>query len=97
MASTEPPVCVLCVALSLKRCPALHRGAVAVRVRECPIAGVRGAIYQRGLFGPTPVSAANVTYEDPDIRWTVASALIRELKGCALISLEELIAQHAAA
>ncbi|KJK43702.1 hypothetical protein UK23_32220 [Lentzea aerocolonigenes] len=92
MASTEPPACVLCVAISLKRCPALHRGAVAVRVRECPIAGVRGAIYQRGLFGPTAVSAANVAYEDPDICWTVASALIRELKGCVQISLEELIA-----
>ncbi|GLZ32072.1 hypothetical protein Lesp02_42600 [Lentzea sp. NBRC 105346] len=97
MASTEPPVCVSCVAISLKRCPALHRGAVAVRVRECPIAGVRGAVYQRGMFGPTAVMAANVTYDAPEIRWTVASALIRELKGCALVSLEDLVAEATSA
>lgn len=91
MASVEPPICVPCVPISLKLCPALRRGAVAVRTREFEVAGVRGALYRKGASGPVAVEAANVSYDDPDIRWMVASALIRELRGCTLVSIEELI------
>lgn len=90
MASVEPPVCVSCVAISLKLCPALRRGAVAVRVREFEVAGVRGVLYRKGVVGPVAVEAANLSYGDADIRWVVASALIRELRGCTLVPIEEL-------
>jgi hypothetical protein len=52
MASTEPPICIPCVATSLRLCPALRQGAVALRVREFEVAGVRGALYRSGVHGP---------------------------------------------
>lgn len=90
MASVEPPICVPCVPTSLKLCPALRRGAVAVRVREFPIAGVRGALYRTGLLAPVAVEAVNLPYDDPAVRWIVASALIRELRGGTLVPLSEI-------
>jgi hypothetical protein len=90
MASVEPPVCMACVAVSSQLCPALRRGAVAVRVREFPIAGVRGALYRKGAFAPVAVEAVNLSYDDPAVRWTVASALVRELQDCSVVPIEEL-------
>jgi hypothetical protein len=89
MACTEPPICLRCVPLSLRLCPALRRGAVAVRVREFEVAGVRGALYRQGANAPVAVGAANLAYDAPDIRWLVASALIRELRGCTFVPLDE--------
>ncbi len=85
MGCNEPPVCVPCVPLSLRLCPALRRGAVAIRAREFDVAGVRGALYRAGT-----VEEASHAYDDPDVRWLVASALIRELHGCTFVSLGEL-------
>jgi len=90
MASTEPPICAGCVAISLRRCPALQRGAVAVRVREFAIAGVWGALYRPGAFAPVPLRASRVAYGDPETRWIVATALIRELRGCTFVPFDEL-------
>jgi hypothetical protein len=38
--------CAWSVRLSVRLCPALRRGAAAVRVREYPVVGVRGAALQ---------------------------------------------------
>lgn len=92
MASVEPPVCAGCVPIAMRRCPALQRGCVAVRVRQFAVAGVRGTLYRPGVFGPAPVKAAQLAYGDPLTRWMVAVALIRELRGCSFVSLEELCA-----
>ncbi len=89
MGAVEPPVCAACVALSLRLCPALRRGAVAVRAAEFEIAGVRGALYRKGDVDRGPVAAAIVTYDDPDVRWIVASALVRELRSCSVVPFEE--------
>ncbi|MFJ5992959.1 hypothetical protein [Lentzea sp. NPDC092896] len=90
MASVEPPICPRCVAISLRRCPALQLGAVAVRVRDFAVVGVRGMLYRPGTFAPTPIAATQLDYGDPKIRWTVAVALIRELRGCSIVTLDEL-------
>lgn len=90
MASVEPPTCASCVAVSVRLCPALRRGAVAVRARRFDVAGVRGALYRRGLVAPVAVGAANLSYDDPNVRWLVASALIRELRDCAIVAFEEI-------
>lgn len=90
MASVEPPVCAPCVAVSLKFCPALRRGAVAVRVREFPVVGVRGVVYRKGVVAPVAVEAANLSYDDPAVRWMVASALVRELQDCTAVPIAEL-------
>jgi len=90
MASVEPPICVPCVSVSLRLCPALRRGAVAVRVREVPIAGVRGVRYRKGLIAPVAAEAVTLPYDDPAVRWMVASALVRELRGGTLVPLSEI-------
>jgi hypothetical protein len=90
MASVEPPICARCVALSLRRCPALQRGAVAIRVRKFAVAGVWGTLYRPGMFAPVPVEAVQLAYGDPKTRWMVAVALIRELRGCSFVPLDEL-------
>lgn len=90
MGAVEPPVCMPCVELSLRLCPALRRGAVAVRVGECEIVGVRGAVYRRGEVGRVPARAAILAYDDPEVRWIVATALVRELRCCTVVPFEEL-------
>lgn len=93
MACVEPPICAPCVAVSLRLCPALRRGAVAIRVRECLIAGVRGVLYRQGTRAPVAVKDSNFAYDDPDVRWVLASALIRELRGCVIVPFDELAGQ----
>lgn len=90
IASVEPPVCAACVPIAMRRCPALQRGAVAVRAREFPIAGVRGTLYRPGMFGPVAVEAAQLAHGDPLTCWLVAAALIRELRECSFIPFDEL-------
>lgn len=89
MASVEPPVCLRCVPVARQLCPALRRGAVVVRVREHPIAGVRGVLYRHSVLAPTAAAAGNFTYDDPVVRRVLASALIRELRGCTVVPLDE--------
>lgn len=89
MASTEPPICLSCVSVARRLCPALRRGAVAVRVRHFPIAGVRGAWYRPGALVPVAARADNFAYDDPSVRRVLASALIRELRGCAIVPIAE--------
>lgn len=91
MTCNEPPICVPCVAVSLKLCPALRRGAAAFRAREFAVVGVRGALYRANTFAPVAIREASLAYDDPNVRWLVASALIRELRECTLVPLEELI------
>lgn len=87
MAATEPPVCLPCVPVALRSCPSLQRGAVTVRVRHCPIAGVRGVLYRAGALAPTAATADNFVYDDPLIGRVLASALVRELRDCATVRL----------
>jgi hypothetical protein len=90
MASVEPPVCLPCVSVARRLCPALRRGAVTVRVKECPVAGVRGTLYRESVLAPTAVTAGNFAYDDPAVRRVVASALIRELRGCTIVPFDDL-------
>jgi hypothetical protein len=91
MGAIEPPVCLPCVRVSSRMCPALRMGAVAVRVRQAPVAGVRGVLYRSG-FGAVPeaVDEVTVAYDDPRVRWVRAINLVRELRGCSLVEVDEL-------
>ncbi|KOV79862.1 hypothetical protein [Nocardia sp. NRRL S-836] len=84
MASTEPPVCRPCVPISRRLCPSLRKGVVAVRVRQCPVVGVRGSLYRPGPLAPVVVRGGDFTYDDPAVHRVLASALIRELRGCTV-------------
>jgi hypothetical protein len=90
MGVTEPPVCLPCVRMSVRLCPALRKGATAVRVRHCPVSGVQGVLYQSNGVSPVAVGDSAVAFEDPAIRWVRAMNLVRELRGCIVISLTEL-------
>ena len=88
MGIDEPPVCVPCVSLATRVCPALRKGAVAFRAASCEIAGGTGRLYTGGLV-PKKVGSVTVTFDDPAIRWVLAMGLIRELLDCTLIDLDE--------
>jgi hypothetical protein len=89
MANVEPPICLPCVGTSLQLCPKLRRGAAAVRVRESPVVGVRGALYKRGAVGPVVVGETVAGFDDPVIRWVKAVGLVRQMRGCSVLPLEE--------
>jgi hypothetical protein len=90
MALNEPPVCMPCARLSSRMCPKLRGGAVALRVRDAPISGVYGKVYD--CNGPLPVARAarTVTFESPAIRWVVAVMLAREVRDCTIVELADL-------
>jgi hypothetical protein len=93
MAVTEPPVCVPCVRTSVRLCPALRKGAAAVRVRHFPVVGVRGALYKSGGASPVAVAETIMAFDDPAIRWVRAMNLVRELHGCTIIPMEKFLDQ----
>ncbi|HEY0690949.1 MAG TPA: hypothetical protein VGD71_18165 [Kribbella sp.] len=90
MAAVEPPVCLGCVRVSVRYCPALRKGAVAVRVRNSTVVGVYGALYRPGPLVPVPVGIDTVPYDDPRVRWVQAERLVRELGESKIVPLETL-------
>lgn len=82
MANTYPPVCLPCARASIRECPALRRGYVAVRARHCPIVGVYGIRHALAGSLATPSGGTIATYEDPGIDWTLATQLVRSLHDC---------------
>jgi hypothetical protein len=91
MAVNEPPICVPCVQLAHRLCPALRQGAVALRVRHAPIIGVHGMLY-RSNSGPVPlpIGEKTIPYDDPAIGWVRAAKLVRELHDCTIVEVEAL-------
>jgi hypothetical protein len=85
MAAVEPPVCLPCVQTSVRLCPALRKRAALVRVRECRVVGVRGALYQGGPVFPVAFADTTVSFGDPAIHWVRAANLVRELRGCTIL------------
>jgi hypothetical protein len=90
MGNVEPPICQPCARVSLQLCPKLRRSAAAIRVRECPIVGVRGALYEPGETAPAIATEAVVGFDDPALRWVRAVGLVRQLRGCTLVPLDAL-------
>lgn len=89
MGETEPPVCRPCARLSLRLCPSMRKGAVLVRARRYPVAGVHGLLYSGGRR-PVPVGPLTASLDDPAVRWVRAARLVRELHGCALVDIEDI-------
>lgn len=87
MGCTEPPVCLRCAHVSVRHCPSLRKGWVAVRVGRCEVSGVYGARYQPGHPFPIAVEDALLAFDHPAIRWTRANQLVRELHDCTLVDL----------
>lgn len=92
MAMTEPPICVPCIQLSLRLCPALRRGAAVVRAGSFAVAGVHGLLY-RGGPELAVTGEATVAFEDPAIQWVRAASLVRQLRNCAILPLADLVGE----
>jgi len=87
MGCTEPPVCLPCARVSVRACPSLRKGWVAVRVGRSEVSGVYGARYRPGDPFPVAVVDALLPFDDPAIRWTRANQLVRELHDCTRVHL----------
>jgi hypothetical protein len=88
MANTYPPVCLTCARLSIRTCPTLRRGYVAVRARRFPLSGVYGVRYVPAKPFPVPVEGGVVGYRDPAVRWVCAVQQVRSLHDCTIIDLD---------
>ncbi|MFJ4741179.1 hypothetical protein [Streptomyces sp. NPDC088775] len=76
---TTPPVCLTDAARAVQSCTAVHEGAVALRVTEAEVVGVRGTVYSP--IAP-PVRNEIVRFDDPRAERVIADALVREIS-CA--------------
>lgn len=84
---TQPPLCLRCARISVKTCPWLKPGFVAIRSHSHVI-GVAGVLYRAGRLLPQPTANEDtVTYDDPAIRWVQATQLVRELYECTFVEL----------
>jgi hypothetical protein len=90
MAAVEPPVCLPCVRTAARLCPALRKGAAAVRVRRYPVVGVRGALWKRVRGTLEAVEHVIVPFTNPAIQWVQAGGLVRELNGCTIVPLDKI-------
>ena len=89
MGVTEPPICVDCVRLSIRLCPALRKGAVTIRVRQFPVAAVRGCLYSRDA-DPVAIGDVTMPFTNPAIRRVRAVNLVRHLTDCTIVDIGDL-------
>ncbi|MFT7840112.1 hypothetical protein Q5530_28555 [Saccharothrix sp. BKS2] len=83
----EPPICIPCAHTATRTCPALRaEGHLIIRAREHPIHGVDGTHYREGPRSPVPVTSEPVAFDNPAIRWTLASKLVRTLHHCTVVA-----------
>ncbi len=87
MCVSEPPICPSCLHIARAACPALRRGHLIVRASRYEIAAVQGVRFQAGWPAPVPVGGALVHLTAPEIEWTAAYSLIRELGDCAVVDV----------
>jgi hypothetical protein len=86
----HPPVCLPCAAVSTRLCPTLRGQFAAVRVKRPRVHGVYGALRHPWQ----PADDRFVAYDDPAVRWLVATQLIMELDGCTFIDLTTELARQ---
>lgn len=91
----QPPICLGCAHVARHVCPHLRGGALTLRVRQAPVAGVLGILYTPGRHGPIPAGATTLPYTDSGVRMLQARQLVRNLFECTVIDLEEELAAHA--
>lgn len=84
----QPPVCLPCAATARRVCPHLRRrGVLALRVRQAPLLGVSGRLYEPGRGGPRYVGPATLAYDDPRVRYLQATQLMRALRDWTVVDL----------
>lgn len=89
--TTAPPLCLPCARVSVRDCPHLRTGHVAAWVDRPQVWGVAGVLYDPKTL--RPISLAEVAYDDPVIRWTLASRHVNSLHGVTPVQLSDLTAE----
>jgi hypothetical protein len=87
----QPPMCQGCARISVRMCPALRVGHVALRAHS-RVYGVRGVVFRpAGAFGlGFNDDVEVVSFGDPRLAWTQATQLMRELFSVRTVDLEQL-------
>jgi hypothetical protein len=86
MGNGHPPLCLRCARISVRVCPWLRPGYVAVRAHSA-IVGVSGALYTADSPFPRFAATTTVAYGDAACRWMRAGQLLRTLRYCAMVEL----------
>lgn len=94
--TTAPPVCLPCAQEAVRDCPHLRPGHVAAWVSRPQVIGVAGVLYNPKTLRRVPLprnrATAEITYDDPRIRWILASRLVTALHEVTPVELDELTA-----
>ena len=92
--ATHPPLCLPCAQASIRMCPHLRSGFVAVRavrVADPRLWGVYGTVHAPSAAPGEvrTVARAMVAYGAAGARWVLAAQMVRLLLGCTFTDLDE--------
>lgn len=86
----HPPVCLRCAATARRVCPYLRNsGLLALRVRDAPLVGVSGKLYEPRARNPVCLGPATLAYDDPRVRYLQAAQLMRGLRDWTIVDLDQ--------
>ncbi|NWF30884.1 hypothetical protein HW130_32350 [Streptomyces sp. PKU-EA00015] len=95
--TTAPPLCLPCALVSVRDCPHLRTGHVAAWVGRPQVWGVAGVVYDpttlRPVSPPANRPTAEIAYDDPAIRWTLAARHVNVLHDVTPVQLSDLVAE----
>jgi hypothetical protein len=90
MTTIQSPLCVGCARISVRMCPALRTGAMAVRAHSW-VRGVNGVVFEpAGRYPGLSVTDRGevIAYGDPEVAWVQAVLLARSLYDAAIVDLD---------
>jgi hypothetical protein len=93
MTTIHPPLCLACARISMRMCPALRSGSVAIRAHS-RVRGVNGVVFTpTGRYPGLSVTdrAEVIPYGDPEIAWVQATLLARSLYDATIVDLDGLV------
>ncbi|MGW4623757.1 hypothetical protein [Streptomyces sp. NPDC004592] len=90
--TAQPPVCLRHARTSAEQCPHLDGRPTVFLAQSAPLYGVIGTPYQYSDDGLQTISATDeaLPYGHPDLRWFLASQMVRRLRAYTVITLDDL-------
>ncbi|MFE7243035.1 hypothetical protein [Streptomyces sp. NPDC057580] len=90
--TAQPPVCLAHLRLAVEQCPHLQKGYTALMVRSAPLYGVIGTPYQWTTQGIKALAGTDtpIPYRTAELRWFLASQLVRCLQDFTVVDLDGL-------
>ncbi|WP_252126603.1 hypothetical protein [Streptomyces sp. MBT84] len=90
--TAQPPVCLRHARTAAEQCPHLDGRPTVFLAQSAPLYGVIGTPYQYSDDGLQAISATDeaLPYGHPDLRWFLASQMVRRLRAYTVITLDDL-------